>query len=398
MQKFRDVLSRWENGQLSMPEAGELLGMSERQFRRCRDCFEDERHPIESENRKYLTVRCNHAFGTQEYRTSGEDKADEFYHGFYEFLPSDIQFRMLPVTPKPRVFGVETAKVVAKKGEDGEEISTDENGHIWIQFYRDREPQKSCPIRVAQCWSGKQWGEQHIPRISMEVVVEFLEGDPDRPLVVGCVFNGDNKYPYDLPNNKTQSGWKSDSTKGHYGYNEFMFEDKKGSELIRMHPQKALAKERRPTRPSSSSMRRARVGIKPCASRPRATLARTPRQGRSGGSWKTTTPQRTYLHDSGQRSYGRSSIRVVASTAGHSLRPVGNEPQTQGRAATFESARQRVARRQPTLWSAPTHFTRAAARRPGCCERRWCRRLRGPPYSPKTLPTSAWPCSEVPLP
>jgi type VI secretion system secreted protein VgrG len=127
--------------------------------------------------------------------------------------------------------------VVGKKGEDSEEISTDENGHICVQFYWDREPQKSCPIRVAQCWSGKQWGEQHIPRVGMEVVVEFLEGDPDRPLVTGCVYNGDNKYPYDLPSNKTQSGWKSDSSKGHDGYNELMFEDKKGGELIRMQAQ-----------------------------------------------------------------------------------------------------------------------------------------------------------------
>jgi type VI secretion system secreted protein VgrG len=195
-----------------------------------------EKHPTSSENREYLAVRCQHSYGTQQYRTSGVSSA-EVYGGFYEFLPSDIPFRMLPLTPRPRVLGIETAKVVGKKGEDSEEISTDENGHICVQFYWDREPQKSCPIRVAQCWSGKQWGEQHIPRVGMEVVVEFLEGDPDRPLVTGCVYNGDNKYPYDLPSNKTQSGWKSDSSKGHDGYNELMFEDKKGGELIRMQAQ-----------------------------------------------------------------------------------------------------------------------------------------------------------------
>ena len=160
------------------------------------------------------------------------------YQGHYELLPSDRPFRNLPLAPKPRICGIQTAKVVAKKGEDGEEISTDENGHIWVQFYWDREPQKSCPIRVAQSWASKQWGEQFIPRIGMEVVVEFLEGDPDRPLVTGCVYNGDNKVPYELPDNKTQSGLKSDSSKGHNGYNEFMFEDKKGGELIRMHAQK----------------------------------------------------------------------------------------------------------------------------------------------------------------
>ena len=132
----------------------------------------------------------------------------------------------------------QAAKVVGKKGEESEEISTDENAHIWVQFYWDREPKKSCPVRVAHAWSGKKWGTQFIPRIGMEVVVEFLEGDPDRPLVTGCVYNGDNKVPYDLPGNKTQSGTKSNSSKGHHGYNEFMFEDKKGDEFIRMHAQK----------------------------------------------------------------------------------------------------------------------------------------------------------------
>jgi type VI secretion system secreted protein VgrG len=145
---------------------------------------------------------------------------------------------MLPLTHKPRIQGIQTAKVVGKKGEEKEEISTDENAHIWVQFFWDREPKKSCPVRVAHAWSANKWGTQFIPRIGMEVVVEFLEGDPDRPLVTGCVYNGDNKTPYDLPNNKTQSGTKSDSSKGHNGYNEFMFEDKKGSEFIRMHAEK----------------------------------------------------------------------------------------------------------------------------------------------------------------
>jgi type VI secretion system secreted protein VgrG len=201
-----------------------------------------ERHPIAKENREFLVVRSSHRFGTQHYRTGfgGDGPEEQVYFGNYEFLPSDKPFRMLPVTPKPHIYGIHTARVVAKKGEDGEEISTDENGHIWVQFYWDREPQKSCPIRVAQSWSGKKWGEQHIPRIGMEVVVDFIEGDPDRPLVVGCVYNGDNKYPYDLPDNKTQSGWKSRSSKagGDDNFNEFFFEDKKGDELVRLQCEK----------------------------------------------------------------------------------------------------------------------------------------------------------------
>jgi type VI secretion system secreted protein VgrG len=195
-----------------------------------------DKHPTSAENKEYLVVRASHHFGTQAYGSGVADAAG--YQGDYELLPSDRPFRMLPVTPRPRIHGIQTAKVVPKKGEDGEEISTDEHGHIWVQFYWDREPQKSCPIRVAQSWASKQWGEQFIPRIGMEVVVEFLEGDPDRPLVTGAVYNGDNKYPYALPQDKTRSGLKSDSSKGHNGYNEFMFDDKKGDELVRMHAQK----------------------------------------------------------------------------------------------------------------------------------------------------------------
>jgi type VI secretion system secreted protein VgrG len=159
------------------------------------------------------------------------------FRGSYELLSSDRPFRMLPTTPKPRIYGNQTAKVVRRKGEESEEISTDENAHIWVQFFWDREPQISCPVRIAQSWAGRKWGEIFIPRVGMEVVVEFVEGDPDRPLVTGCVYNGDNEPPYTLPANKTQSGWKSESSKGDHGYNEIMLEDKKGSEQIRVHAQ-----------------------------------------------------------------------------------------------------------------------------------------------------------------
>jgi type VI secretion system secreted protein VgrG len=196
-----------------------------------------EEHPTSAENQQYLVVRASHWFGKQDYGST-TDQQPVGYSGTYEFQPADRPFRSLPLTPKPRIHGIQTAKVVTKKGEDGEEISTDEHGRIWVKFHWDREPQKTCPIRVAQVWAGKEWGGQFVPRVNMEVVVQFLEGDPDRPLVTGCVFNGDNKYPYKLPDNKTQSGVKSDSSKGHSGYNEFMFEDKKDGEFIRMHAQK----------------------------------------------------------------------------------------------------------------------------------------------------------------
>lgn len=209
-----------------------------------------KKHPILSENKEYLVVRATHRFSSHHYRSvSGtevtpelepddDEKQDQVYQGSYEFQPSDRPFRMLPVTPKPRIHGIQTAKVVGKKGEEGEEISTDEHGRVWVQFFWDREPKLTCPIRIAQVWAAKKWGGIFIPRIGMEVVVEFLEGDPDRPLVVGAVYNGDNKVPYELPDNKTMAGLKSDSTKGGNGYNEFVFEDKKSSENIRMHAEK----------------------------------------------------------------------------------------------------------------------------------------------------------------
>ncbi|MGO9232649.1 MAG: type VI secretion system Vgr family protein [Methylocella sp.] len=199
-----------------------------------------EKHPISSENQEYLVVRCSHRFGAQHYRSERRTGDHEAYRGFYEFLPADRPFRMLPKTPKPRIYGIQTAIVVCKKGQESEEINTDEHGRVWVQFPWDRDKQNSCPVRVAQRWAGQRWGEIFLPRVGMEVVVEYLEGDPDYPLVVGCVYNGDNKVPYDLPSNKTIAGWKTRSSKGGNGYNELIFEDKKGSEQIRIHAQDAL--------------------------------------------------------------------------------------------------------------------------------------------------------------
>jgi type VI secretion system secreted protein VgrG len=196
-----------------------------------------EKHPSSKENGEYLIVGASHQYTAQQYR-SGADEATQGYNGTFLFQPSDRPFRSLPLTAKPRIYGIHTAKVVGKKGEESEEISTDEQGRIWVQFHWDREPQKSCPVRIAQVWAGKNWGGIFIPRVGMEVVVDFLEGDPDRPLVTGCVYNGTNTPPYDLPDNKTMAGWKSQSSKGGNGYNEFLFEDKKGSEKIRMHGEK----------------------------------------------------------------------------------------------------------------------------------------------------------------
>jgi type VI secretion system secreted protein VgrG len=203
-----------------------------------------QKYPNEAENKEYLIARCLHHFSMEAYRSKSERDAAELrpYSGEYELHPNDRQYRALMITPKPVIHGPQTARVVARKGSDSEEIDVDDDGYgrIRVCFYWDREDARSCWVRVAQMWAGAKWGGQFIPRIGMEVVVEFLEGDPDRPLVVGAVYNGDNGYPYETPSNKTQSGVKTNSSKGGGGYNELMFEDKKSSETIRLHAQKDL--------------------------------------------------------------------------------------------------------------------------------------------------------------
>jgi type VI secretion system secreted protein VgrG len=196
-----------------------------------------EKHPRDSENAEYLLVRAMHSFVSEFYRTGADVVPGQVYYGNYEFQKSDRPFRSQIVTPKPQVLSTHTAKVV---GKDGEEIDTDEYGRIRVEFFWDRDKSFSRWARVLQPWASKQWGTQFIPRVGMEVVVVYEEGDPDYPLIIGAVYNGDNKHPYKLPDNKTQSGIKSNSSKGGNGYNELMFEDKKGSEQIRMHAQKDL--------------------------------------------------------------------------------------------------------------------------------------------------------------
>ena len=192
-------------------------------------------HPAGSQNGEYLIVRAVHSLAAETYRTGGSPGADETYSGRYEFLQSDKRFRSPLLTPKPVVHGPQTAKVVGEG-----EIDVDEHGRIYVQFHWDRKKDqtKIRRVRIGQVWSGKNWGGIFIPRVGMEVIVEFLEGDPDKPLVVGTVYNNEYKPPYDLPGKKNIAGWKSDTTEGSGGYNELIFDDTKGSELIRIHAEK----------------------------------------------------------------------------------------------------------------------------------------------------------------
>jgi type VI secretion system secreted protein VgrG len=142
-------------------------------------------------------------------------------------------------TSKPKTQGVESATVV---GPPGEEIHTDELGRVRVHFHWDRESKmddnSSTWIHVNQPWGGAGYGGTNLPRVGQEVLVDFLGGDPDRPVIIGRVFTALQTTPYKLPDNKTQSGWKSNSTGNTGGYNELMFEDAQGKELVRMQAEK----------------------------------------------------------------------------------------------------------------------------------------------------------------
>jgi type VI secretion system secreted protein VgrG len=165
----------------------------------------------------------------------------EKWHHTCNAVSADVPYRPSLRTPKPRVQGVECATVV---GPAGEEIHTDEFGRVRVSFHWDRESQmnqdSSCWIHVNQPWGGSAYGGTNLPRIGQEVIVDFLGADPDRPIIVGRVYTNLQKTPYQLPQNKTQSGWKSNSSPTTGGYNEIMMEDKAGEELLRMQAEKDM--------------------------------------------------------------------------------------------------------------------------------------------------------------
>ncbi len=167
---------------------------------------------------------------------------DDFQQGYRNrFLatPWEVFFRPPLEHPKPRVLGSQTAVVT---GPPGEEIHCDRYGRVRVQFHWDREGQgddkSSCWLRVASGWAGNGYGGIVIPRVGMEVLVDFLEGDPDQPLVSGCVYHAAHPVPYELPANQTRSVFKSLSSPGGGGYNELRIEDRKGQEQIFVHAQR----------------------------------------------------------------------------------------------------------------------------------------------------------------
>jgi type VI secretion system secreted protein VgrG len=185
----------------------------------------------------YLLTGVEHAARlTADYRSGDPDPYH--YSSSFTCLPAALPYRPARATPRPFVQGTQTAVVV---GPPGEEIFTDKYSRVKVQFHWDRQGKNdassSCWIRVGTPWAGRNWGMIHIPRIGQEVIVAFEEGDPDRPIIVGSVYNADMMPPYPLPAKAVISGIKSDSTKGGGGYNELVFDDTKGNELIRVHGQ-----------------------------------------------------------------------------------------------------------------------------------------------------------------
>ncbi len=193
-------------------------------------------HPVDAENDRHVAVAARHSLFVQHFRTTTADNENtgfattpemreraaepdtDQYEGEYELAEADKAYKTPLKTPWPRIYGAQTALVIKdKSAPDDEEIDVDDQGRILVRFHWNdvkEDSQASCRVRVAQIWAGAQWGSVWIPRVGMEAVVEFIEGDPDRPLVTGTVYNGNNKPPINFPDDKTQSTIKSQSSKG----------------------------------------------------------------------------------------------------------------------------------------------------------------------------------------
>jgi Rhs element Vgr protein len=204
--------------------------------------------PRSDQNVNYLVVSTYIQAESEGFLSDGGPEGSGAFACSFTAVRANTPFHPARLTPKPVIQGLQTAVVTGPKGE---EIHTDKFGRVKVQFFWDRKGKKdentTCFIRVAEPWAGKRWGSTFTPRIGQEVVVSFLEGDPDRPLIIGGVYNGDQMPPYlgeglDVKHKHDPrvSGIKSCSTKGGEGYNELRFDDNKGKEQIFIHAEKDL--------------------------------------------------------------------------------------------------------------------------------------------------------------
>jgi type VI secretion system secreted protein VgrG len=203
--------------------------------------FDFEEHDRDDMNKTYLLTEVQHTASVG--GGYGHGTGESHYSNRFSCIDSAVPFRPVRITPKPFVQGPQTAVIV---GPSNEEIYVDQYGRVKVQFFWDRkgtnDQDSSCWIRVSQPWAGQGWGAIFIPRIGQEVIVSFLEGDPDRPIITGCVYNANQTVPYTLPDNGTRSTLKSSSSKGGGSneFNELRFEDKSGDEQLFMNAQKDM--------------------------------------------------------------------------------------------------------------------------------------------------------------
>jgi type VI secretion system secreted protein VgrG len=202
--------------------------------------FQLTSYPVASENGSYVVVSATHQAADMSYESTGASQTG--YSNSLTCIPAATPYVPRRATPRPAVSGMQTATVV---GPSGQEIYSDQYGRVKVQFFWDRlgtsNEQSSCWIRVAQNWAGRGFGGQVIPRVGMEVVVAFMEGDPDRPMILGSVPNSETTAPLQLPAQQTQTSFRTSSSPGGGGFNLFALEDKAGSEELAFHSQKDLS-------------------------------------------------------------------------------------------------------------------------------------------------------------
>jgi type VI secretion system secreted protein VgrG len=219
----------WTEGIVRGPHAGALFELTD--------------HPRGDQNREYLVVRGEYDLSESGYdatsasgvMAAAAEAEEPRFVARFQVQAAEHPFRPRRVTPRPVIPGPHTATVVG----DGE-IWTDSYGRVKVHFPWDRENAEGCWVRVAQVWAGAGWGALYVPRVGQEVLVEFIEGDPDRPIIMGRVYNASNPPPFELPDGATQSGILSRSSKDgtKENANEIRFQDKKGEEMLFLHAEK----------------------------------------------------------------------------------------------------------------------------------------------------------------
>ena len=194
-------------------------------------------HSPREQGKSYIITSIVHTFDASDVFVTGRKSVSKGYSNTFKCIPATVPYRARRTTPVSQIRGPQTAVVV---GPDGEEIYTDEHGRVKVQFHWDREGQRnehsSCWMRVSQVHAGQGWGMMDLPRVGEEVIVSFLEGDPDRPIITGRVYNGQNRPPFALPAGKTRRGNMTKTYKG-AGHNEMSMDDTPGKEQLRMNAQ-----------------------------------------------------------------------------------------------------------------------------------------------------------------